>query len=89
MTPWADPDVAAEAISGRYVLSAKSNPSYVASAAFDPETVIAETERILNACLKTGTPCEFVLKDVSTVSNRPANLTLWAQAVNSVIDRHF
>ncbi len=89
ITPWADPDIAADAIGKDYVLSAKSNPAFVAGHTFDPEPVRAETERILKACLRNATPCEFVLKDISTVSGNPDNLIEWSKTVNGVIDEYF
>lgn len=87
MTPWADPDIGAEAIGGDYVMSAKCNPAFVASSVFDPEPVIAETERILKAAKRNGTPVELILKDISTVGGNPQNLEKWSVTVNSVIDR--
>jgi hypothetical protein len=89
ITPWADVDMAAERIGSDYVLSYKPNPAYVAERSFDPAPVIAETKRVLEACRRNGTPCEFILKDISSVSNNPDNLTQWVNTVNSVIDRYF
>lgn len=89
VTPWADADMAAEKIGGDYVFSYKSNPAYVAQRNFDPAPVITETERVLKACHRNNTPCEFILKDISSVSNNPDNLTQWVNTVNSVIDRYF
>jgi uroporphyrinogen-III decarboxylase len=89
ITPWADADAAAEKIGGNYVLSYKSNPAYVGEAIFHPEPVIAETTRVLEACRKNNTPCEFIIKDISTVANHPENLTKWVETVNSVIDRYY
>ena len=43
----------------------------------------------LEACKRHGTTCEFVLKDISTIANKPENLTLWADTVNAVIDRYY
>ena len=89
ITPWANPEAAAEKIHGDYVLSYKSNPAYVGVAKFDPAPVIEETERVISACLKYNTPCEFIVKDISTVCARPENLTEWAETVNGVISKYF
>lgn len=89
ITPWADVDVAADRIAGRYVLSYKSNPAYVAGTSFDPEPVRQETRRVLAACQRSGTPCEFILKDISTVRQDASRLTQWVDTVNGVIDEVF
>ena len=89
ITPWADVDTAAERIGSDYVLSYKSNPAYAAGPVFEPGPVEAETKRVLDACRRNGTPCEFILKDISSVSNNPAILTQWVETVNRTIDRYF
>ena len=86
ITPWADPDIAADQMGGDYVLSCKPNPAFVAGKTFDPEPVRQEIRRVMNACRRNGTPCEFILKDISTVSSNPDNLTQWVQTVSEVID---
>ncbi len=86
ITPWADPDIAAEKIGSDYVFSCKTNPAFVAEKHFDPEPVRAEVRRVMAACKRNDTPCEFVLKDISTISGNPENLTRWVQTVNETID---
>ncbi len=87
ITPWADPDIAADEIGRDYVLSYKCNPAFVGRGQLDLEPARAEVERVLEACSRNHTPCEFVLKDVSTVSGRPEVLGEWVQMVNEAIDR--
>jgi hypothetical protein len=89
ITPWANADRAAEAIHGDYVLSYKSNPAFVASEIFDPKPVQDEIKHVLSACKRTNTPCEIILKDISTVRNHPENLNKWMNTVNEVIDKYF
>ncbi len=89
ITPWADPERAAEQMGGDFVMAAKPNPAFVSSSIFNPKPVEEEMVRYLGACRRHGTPCEFVLKDVSTIANKPENLALWAETVNRVIDRHW
>ena len=89
ITPWADPENAARGMGGDYVLAAKPNPAFVGWPTFDPAPVQEEIHRTLEACRRHGTTCEFVLKDVSTIANRPENLTRWAQTVDGVIDQYF
>jgi hypothetical protein len=81
ITPWANVDTAADAIGSDYVLSYKPNPALVAGTSFDPEPVRKEVSRVLSACRRNGTTCEFILKDISTVHNKPGNLIQWEQTV--------
>lgn len=89
VTPWADVDVAADAMGNRYVLSAKSNPAYVSQAVFDPQPVIEETKKILLACKRNNTPCEFILKDISTVNRNVNHLSEWVKTVSQTVDRYW
>ncbi len=89
ITAWADPDAAAERIGKDFVLSYKPNPAFVAGKSFDSEPVKAEIKRVLEACKRNSTPCEFILKDISTTSNNYTNLTKWVETVNSVIDSYY
>ncbi len=88
ITPWANVENAAEKIGKDFVLSYKSNPAFVAGKSFDERPVIEETKRVMDCCLKNGTPFEFILKDISTVSNNPSNIEKWMETVNRVIDSY-
>ena len=88
VSPWADINSCAEQIGGDYVYSRKPNPANVAVKT-DPDLIRNETEETVKACIKYGCPTEFVLKDISTVSNRPENLIVWAETVSSVIDKYY
>ncbi len=89
ITPWADPRRAAEHIGSDYVMAAKPNPAFVAMPHFDPEPVKQEITRYCEACREHGTTVEFVLKDISTIANNPANLTQWAATVQDVLDKYY
>ena len=89
ITPWADAARAAENIGRDFVLAAKPNPAFVSQPDFRPEPVAEEITRYCEACKRHGTTLEFVLKDISTIANRPRNLTQWAATVNGVIDRYY
>lgn len=88
VSPWADVDSSAEQLRGDYVFARKPNPAYVAMRT-DPDVIRRETEETVTACIKHGCPCELVLKDISTVSHRPENLTVWAQTVSDVLDQYY
>ncbi len=89
ITPWADPVRAAEQIGRDFVLAAKPNPAFVAGTTFNRAPVREEITRYCEACREHRTPLEFVIKDISTIANRPENLTLWASTVRDVVDRFY
>jgi hypothetical protein len=89
ITPWADPVRAAREIGRDFVLAAKPNPAFVAGAAFNPAPVEEEITRYCEAARENKTPLEFVIKDISTIANRPENLARWADTVRGVIDRYY
>lgn len=79
VTPWADVDVAAEAIGKKYVLSSKPNPASVAVKKLDEEHLRAELKHILDACRRNGCNCDMVLKDISSAGYNLNNLVRWEQ----------
>lgn len=85
ITPWADVRVAAENIGGDYVLSRKPNPAAVAVDQVDEEALRAEILETLQVCRENNTPCEFILKDISSVSHRPQNLDTWERIVMETV----
>ena len=87
-SPWANVEKCAEQIGGDYVLARKPNPANVALQT-DPDVIRRETEETVKLAIKYGCPCEFVLKDISTVSHKPENLILWAKTVSDVLDEYY
>lgn len=88
ITPWANIDVAAEAINGRYVIASKPNPSSVAVGNLDKDALRQEIKRILDACRRNGCSCDIVLKDISTCGSRPQNIFEWEQTVMDLV-KHY
>ena len=89
ITPWADPDVAADNIGRDYVMSYKPNPAFVSRGALDEEAARKEIRRVIHACNRNKTPFEFVLKDISTVNGRGEVLSEWVDMVKNEIDRYW
>ncbi len=89
ITPWANPERAAAAMGKDLVMAAKPNPANVCSSTFNPEPVKEEMRGYLEACKQHGTPCEFVLKDISTIAKNPATLTQWEATVKGVVDDYY
>jgi hypothetical protein len=88
VSPWANEEVMAERLGGKYVYSRKPNPAHVAIKT-DPEVIRRETEKTVQICQKYGCPVDFTLKDISTVSHRPENIILWSQIVSEVMDAYY
>lgn len=87
-SPWANVEKCAEQVGSDYVLARKPNPAFVAMAT-EPDVIREETEKSVNAAIKYGCPTELVLKDISTVSNKPQNLIIWSQVVSDVLDKYY
>ena len=85
VSPWADKEIAAESIHGDYVFSAKPNPAHVAMGSFDADLVRKDLTETVETCRRHNTPCELILKDVSTVCNDPARLTEWENIAMEVV----
>ncbi len=81
ITPWANVRKSAEQMGPNYVLARKPNPAAVAVARLDEESLRKDILETLTICRETCTPCEFTLKDISSVCYNPENLTRWSQVV--------
>jgi hypothetical protein len=80
VTPWADVNVAAEIIGGRYVVSNKPNPAAVAVPVLNEDALRRELGTLLDACKRRGVRgLDITLKDISTCCNRPENIFRWAE----------
>ena len=85
VTPWADPDRAADAIGRRYVFSSKPTPAAVAVPVLDEAALRLEIRRILTAVRRNDCSCDIVLKDISTCNRRPENIFRWQQIVMEMV----
>jgi hypothetical protein len=84
-SPWCDVDLAADAIGKDYVVSRKSSPAWLASLNPDWGEVEKDFRNTLSACRRSGSPVEFILKDVSTVKYRPQNLWEWEKRAMRIL----
>lgn len=85
ISPWADVNISAQAISNEFIMSRKPNPAFVANG-LNVDAVKNEIEVTLKACRESGTSCEFILKDISTVSYKTDTLIEWSKLVRSIIN---
>lgn len=88
ITPWADVNIAAEAIGKRFVLSSKPNPASVAVGILDKEVLKKEISTILDACKRNDCHVDIVLKDISTCNKRPENIFEWEQTVMEMVKNY-
>lgn len=84
ITPWADVDVAAEAIGRQYVVANKPNPSAVAID-LDEDALRKELGRTLAAVKRNDCSCDIVLKDLSTVGGKLENLVRWERIAMELV----
>ncbi len=88
VTPWADVDVACERIAGRYVVASKPNPSAVAVDALDEDALRKELNRIVDAIHRNNCTADLVLKDITTVKNRPQTLMRWTEIAMETVRKY-
>ncbi len=88
ITPWADVNIAAEAIGKKYVLASKPNPSSVAVGMLDKDELKKEITTILDACKRNSCSVDLVLKDISTCGFRPQNIFEWEQTVMDLVKNY-
>jgi hypothetical protein len=88
VTPWANVNVAAEAINKKYVLSSKPNPASVAVPVLDKDNLKKEIGTILDACKRNNCSCDIVLKDISTCCRRPGNIFEWEKTVMEMVKNY-
>ena len=88
ITPWADVDKATEIMGKDYVVAAKANPASVGVSTLDQENLRAEIRKIVSACRRNGCSADLVLKDITTVCNRPDNLFTWAEIAMEEVEKY-
>ena len=85
ITPWANVNIAAEAIGKKYVLSSKPNPAKVAVPMLNKDDLRLEIKEILDACKRNNCSSDIVLKDISSCNSRPENIFEWEQIVMEMV----
>lgn len=76
-SPWCDIDIAADNIAGDYVFSCKSNPAFICAGAFDEDSIRKQLKNAKEACHRSNTPLEIILKDVSGLNNKLDYVDRW------------
>lgn len=86
ITPWANQEIAAEAINNKYVFSSKPNPANVAVDSLNEETVTNELSIILKACRKNNCNVDITLKDISTINYNLDNIIKWEKTAMKMVN---
>ena len=60
-------------------MAGKPTPAYLLRVAENEGAIRAEIRRALAAAKRSGTSMDIVLKDISSVSGDPENLSAWAR----------
>ena len=82
--PWCDVAQARENAAGKYVFSHKPSPAILAGDTFSPERAEADLrERIAQS---GEMPCEFIMKDISTIRSDPERLIAWCDIAWRVVN---
>lgn len=85
VSPWADAEKSAERMGKDYVMSFKSNPSYIATGEFDDACVKKNIRDAVRAAKGNNTPVEIILKDVSTVSYHLSHIDRWEKTAMEIV----
>lgn len=86
-SPWVDIDRAVREIGGRYVLSRKPNPAWLAEDTWRPDLAEADLRAFLDRA--RGLPVEVILKDISTVRYQPQRLWEWEKMAMRVVEEYW
>lgn len=77
----------AEELEGKYVMSHKPAPAFLVDGRWNPEKIRENLKMLLDASNKYNCPCEFLLKDISTVSNKPERVFEWSRMADELFRR--
>lgn len=86
-SPWSDRENFAEKLSKKYIMSNKPSPAFLSDCSFDEEAVRNDLRRTIEAAKTNNTQLEIILKDISTVQNKPSRLWRWAEIAMEEVNR--
>ena len=86
ISPWADVEIAAEAINTKYVVGHKPNPAAV-TVPLDEDAHRKDMARTLSALKRNGCNADIVLKDISSAGHNVQNLIRWEQITMEMVKK--
>jgi len=87
MSPWVDQEEGALNIGKDYVFSRKTSPAYFSRESFDLQALLEDAKETKKICVRSSSPLEFILKDVSTVNYEPKRLETWAEGMMALVKK--
>jgi len=85
MSPWVNEEKGAEQMAGDFVYSRKPTPALLAVESWDAGAVRDDLATTRDTCARHHTPCEMILKDISTVRYEPQRLWEWEKVAMKVV----
>ncbi|HUS47899.1 MAG TPA: hypothetical protein VM098_07260 [Phycisphaerae bacterium] len=85
ISPWADVDVCAEKLGGKYIFSWKPHPAHLAGR-FDADMIrryIRHTLEVTRGCV-----IEMILKDTHTCDNHPERFDEWTKIARALVEQY-
>ena len=86
-SPWSHKEAFAEKLPSGIVMSAKPNPAFLATNAFDEDAVRKDLRETIEAAKRHGRNLEFILKDISTIRYDQKRLWRWAEIAMEEAER--
>jgi len=75
----------AEELEGKYVMSHKPAPALLVDGQYNPDRIRSNMQILLDASNKYNCPCEFLLKDLSTINGKPARIFEWSRMADEML----
>jgi hypothetical protein len=79
----------AEVCDGKFVISYKPQPANLVLDNWDTDKIRKELQHLLDVAEKYHTPCEFLLKNLSTVSKKPERITEWSRIAHELFGKEW
>jgi len=85
ISPWADRELAARRLGGRYIYSWKPNPAMICAPTVDWDAVERTTRETIEVASAHGCALEIVMKDTHTFCGDPTRIERWSRLVGRLV----
>lgn len=87
-SPWSNKENFAANLKKDIIMSNKPSPSFLATSSFDLDLIKNDLTETCEIAKKNDIKVEFLLKDISTVQNKPERLVEWANAAMQLVEKY-